>query len=287
MSRVSSRMPDQVRELVQHPLDLDPRGRGPRDGGQQHPAVGIARGQGEARLEGLDRDLPVGALPGEPFVTDWKHQLLHGFPSSEFWGGSPRGRSLYQEASGPVQPSPAPGLTGESQSGQNGRLTMMERPRRFRQWGLGPDAPGRPGGPPWASLVVVALLALLLEGCWILSVRAAAAGRGPRGGAPGPQGRHRRRRDPGRSGGDPEPAGLHPPGPGPGQLPQPQGGRVRDPRGLEHGAPCSSRSRAARSSSTWWSSRRAARWPSWRGCSRPSGWSRRTTSSGSARTPSS
>src|SRR6185503_12329791 len=102
--------PDQVRELVQDPLDLDPGGRGPGDGRQQHPAVGIARRQGKPRLERLDGDLPVGALPGEPFVTDWKHQLLHGFPSSEFWGGSPQA-GHYTSNPPDRQPSRPPGLT--------------------------------------------------------------------------------------------------------------------------------------------------------------------------------
>ena len=62
----------QMRELVQHTLDLDPGRRRAGDGGQQHPAIGVADRQGEARLEGLDSDLPVGALPGEPLVTDRK-----------------------------------------------------------------------------------------------------------------------------------------------------------------------------------------------------------------------
>src|SRR6185312_13380260 len=49
---------------------------------------------------------------------------------------------------------------------------MMERPRSLPTWGVGP---GRPG-PTWRAVVgfavVVALLALLLEGWWILSVPA-------------------------------------------------------------------------------------------------------------------
>src|SRR5260370_13005681 len=62
----------QVRELVQYALDLDPGRRGAGNGGQQHPAVGVARGHGEARLEGLDHDLPIGTLTDEPVVTDRK-----------------------------------------------------------------------------------------------------------------------------------------------------------------------------------------------------------------------
>ena len=49
---------------------------------------------------------------------------------------------------------------------------MMERPRSLPTWGVGP---GRPG-PTWRAVVgfavVVTLLALLLEGWWILSVPA-------------------------------------------------------------------------------------------------------------------
>ena len=41
-------------ELVKDTVDLDPRRRGALDGGQEHPAEGIANRQGEAGLERLD-----------------------------------------------------------------------------------------------------------------------------------------------------------------------------------------------------------------------------------------
>src|SRR6266446_5127923 len=81
--------PGQVRELVQHVLDLDPGRGGAGDGGQQHPAVGGARGHGEARLEGLDGEFPVAALTDEPVVTDRKGELLHAIPPERVGGPSP------------------------------------------------------------------------------------------------------------------------------------------------------------------------------------------------------
>jgi hypothetical protein len=62
----------QMRELMKHTLDLDPGGRGPGDGREEDPAVGIANRQREARLERFHGDLAMFALMREPFVTDWE-----------------------------------------------------------------------------------------------------------------------------------------------------------------------------------------------------------------------
>ena len=77
----------QVRELVEHALDLDPGRHGSRNRGQEHPTVGVAHRDGEARLEGLDRDLAVRAFARRPLVADGKDQLIHRKPPGDTsWG---------------------------------------------------------------------------------------------------------------------------------------------------------------------------------------------------------
>src|SRR4026209_368384 len=82
-------------------------------------------------------------------------------------GGVGPGRSLYQGTPGP--PAFAdPQFDSQTKPGQYGEI-MMERPRSLTVWGRGP----RPG-PTWRTAVgfglVVLILALLLEGWWILTV---------------------------------------------------------------------------------------------------------------------
>ena len=62
------RDPGQVRELVEHMLDLHPRRRGPVDGRQEDPTVGDAHREGEPRLEGLHDQLAVVLFLDSPVV---------------------------------------------------------------------------------------------------------------------------------------------------------------------------------------------------------------------------
>ncbi len=81
--------PLHVRELVQHVLDLHPRRRRAVDGGQQHPAVGVAHRQREPRLERLDDQLAVGVVGGDPLVAGGELELQHEDPLANFRGAAP------------------------------------------------------------------------------------------------------------------------------------------------------------------------------------------------------
>jgi hypothetical protein len=69
------RDPGQVRELVEHMLDLHPRRRGPGDGRQEDPAVGDAHREGEPRLEGLHDQLAVVLFLDSPVVPRGKLKI--------------------------------------------------------------------------------------------------------------------------------------------------------------------------------------------------------------------
>jgi hypothetical protein len=71
------RDPGQVRELVEHMLDLHPRRRGPVDGRQEDPAVGDAHREGEPRLEGLHDQLTVVLFLDSPVVPRRKLEIQH------------------------------------------------------------------------------------------------------------------------------------------------------------------------------------------------------------------
>jgi hypothetical protein len=84
----------QMGELVEDAPDLHPRGRRPVDRGEQDPAVGVSDGQGQAGLEGLDGQLAVGRLLGDPFVAGRELKLQHEDPLEDFRGVEPRPRSI-------------------------------------------------------------------------------------------------------------------------------------------------------------------------------------------------
>jgi len=75
MSSVSSVTPGQVRELVEHMLDLHPRRRGPGDGRQEDPAVGDAHREGKPWLEGLYNQLAVVLFLDSPVVPRGKPKI--------------------------------------------------------------------------------------------------------------------------------------------------------------------------------------------------------------------
>src|SRR5439155_24282399 len=74
------RDPREMRELVEHVLDLHPRRRGAVDRRQEGAAVGDAHGQRESWLERLDDQLAVVLFLDGPVVTRWKFKLYHEDP---------------------------------------------------------------------------------------------------------------------------------------------------------------------------------------------------------------
>src|SRR5437016_816298 len=95
------RDPREMRELVEHVLDLHPRRRRAVDGRQEGAAVGDAHGQRESWLEGLDDQLAVILFLNGPVVTRGKLKLHHEDPlrgDPVVWrnAGLAPGHSVYQ-----------------------------------------------------------------------------------------------------------------------------------------------------------------------------------------------
>src|SRR5262249_41615446 len=76
------RDPGQVRELVEHTLDLRPHRRGPADAREEGPPVGDAYRESEAGLEGLHDQLAVVPSLDNPIVPRGKLEIQHAGPSS-------------------------------------------------------------------------------------------------------------------------------------------------------------------------------------------------------------
>ena len=73
------------RKLMQYAVDLDGRGRYTGQGGEQHPAKGVAQRRTKAALQRLHHELAV--ILGELYAFDFRsfdfyHSL---FPSLDFW----------------------------------------------------------------------------------------------------------------------------------------------------------------------------------------------------------